>query len=368
MLILGIVSFLLACILFYPIRISQSTKISIKKDKPTSLDELLRLKAHAQIREVDSFENQHIAWQKEIRMIGELQKSTGIGVLPLIDHLINYEKDLQNLKREYENRSATARGASLTLIFMPLLMWLIAISLGVDVAGFLLSPFGIASLLVGLILTALSRFILRKLSQIAISKPKLRLQRTFSAELSALIGFSAIFSFQTTYFGFVMAAMVSILIHYYWHNISKTNNELVRFVRHENQHFQIVVLACLVDSGLSWSQALSKIEDNELNRISKRIELGFSAQAAFLHSIDWMDIGGLISDSIQKGTKLSEDLKSIAAEYRMRAFSFRINHCEKIAGKLVIPVNLLQIPAFILTGLVPLVAPLFLQTLSSFHI
>jgi hypothetical protein len=368
MLTLGLTSFLVMLILLYPIQISGWSQGQNQRAKPADLNDLVRLKTHAQNEAIETFDYAHSPWRLEIEVIERLQRNTGVGVIPLVEHLIECEKDLATLKREYENRSATARGASLTLVYMPALMWTIGVAIGVDVLGFIFTSIGFAVAIVGFSLISLSRLILHKLSNIALTKPGQKIQKTFSNNISALIGFTAIFAFQTNYFGFVVGILAATLIHNFWQFVANQDEELERFIKRDKQHFQILAMACLIDSGLPWTKALSYLDDSDLNLISKRIEMGFSPQEAFAPSDSWQEVGNLISESIQKGTKLADDLKSIATEYKNQSLAYRIQYCEKIAGRLVIPVNLLQIPAFILLGLVPLVAPLFTQTLGSFHI
>jgi hypothetical protein len=96
--------------------------------------------------------------------------------------------------------------------------------------------------------------------------------------------------------------------------------------------------------------------------------MGVSPETAFEYSKNWQEVGSLIGTSIRKGSKLSNELRMLADEYRKHALTFRVQHCEKVAGRLIIPVNLLQLPAFILMGLVPMIGPLILQTLEAFHI
>jgi hypothetical protein len=106
----------------------------------------------------------------------------------------------------------------------------------------------------------------------------------------------------------------------------------------------------------------------QLQAVGRRIEMGVAPETAFDYSTNWQDVGSLIGASIRKGSKISNELRLLANEYRSQALAFRIQHCEKAAGRLIIPVNLLQLPAFILMGLVPMIGPLVMQTLDAFHI
>lgn len=368
MLTIGIYSFLLAIVFLYPIEIPALPQAEHEDKELSVLDELFRLRAHAQISSLENIEYSKISWKGEIKLIKNLQQKTGIGVTPLIDHLIECERDSQTLKREFTTRSATASGASATLAFMPALMWVIGFAIGVDVTGFLISGFGIVILIAGVGLTLGSRLVIRKLSKVALRKPAPTNRQPFSRNLAAGVGFSAVLSFQTTFLGFVFAILAATLIHNLWQIVPNQSIELKNFVICDQQHFELIAISCLMESGFNWTEALSNLQNEELGRIAKRIQMGFTPDAAFANSSDWKEIGNLISQSIQKGTRIAGDLKLIATEYRQQSLNYRIQHCEKIAGRLIIPVNLLQLPAFILLGLTPLVAPLLLQTFETFHI
>ncbi len=365
---LGIVSFVTVVLVMYPIKVIGNSPKILDKSESKTLEELFRLRSFAQIGRIENYPNVIDPWQREISSLKDLQESTGIGVIPLIDHLIDCERDLETLKREFRTRSSTATGASLTLSFMPLLMWLIGISIGVDVFGFLSSWLGIAVLLIGGMLTLISRLLLRRLAFHAVLKPNLKSRKTLSRDAATLVGFVTVISFQTNYFGFVVAVFAAIFIHNFWNLAASQNPDLQTFVIRDQQHFELIAISCLIDAGLTWTTALSNMQNPELLRISERIQMGFTAQSAFTSSSHWQEVGNLIAESMQRGTRIARDLKILASEYRQQSLNYRIQHCERIAGRLIIPVNLLQLPAFILLGLVPIVAPLLMQTLDAFHI
>ncbi len=366
MLIPSLLSFTLVVLFVYPIKIQELSKVARKEDNHPDLEKLILLRA-----DLDYFSTTELAGFKyldQIEIIKNLKRLTGMSTARLVDHLIACERDEQTLIREFENRSATAFGASVTLAVMPLFMWFIGLAIGIDVLGFVLSPAGFVCLVIGLALILISRITMSLVSRRALAKPALTKQITVSANVASFTIFVAVISFVSNFAGFVLAVLLSIYVHNFWHSNITSDYELEKYIKRDYQHFVVHLVAAVIATGLSWTKTLNSIDDEELKIISSRIDMGISPAAAFGSSTNWQDIGELISLSVNKGTSLASELILLADEYRQQNLSYRIKRSEKFAGRLVIPVNLLQLPAFILMGLIPIVGPIFIQTLETFHI
>lgn len=367
-LVASIVAFLVAIIVTYPIQILPASQKANSRDIKSELDLLIALRLAAQSSSIANSVYDFSKWKNELANIQALHHQYGLPVLPLIDYLIACERDDQTLSREFQNRSATAKGASLTLMVMPVLMWTIGVAIGIDLLNFLASVIGLALLGTGFILTFISRTIIGSASKLALTKPSAKSPKSFPAFMAALLTFLAIFAFLTNYLGFLFGTLLSLLVHELWQRIPVRDEKREKYNLEENQHFKIQLLAGMIEAGFPWAKALASIDDLELKVIAKRIDMGVSAALAFELSEDWQRIGGLISLAIEKGSQLSRELRMLSDEYRQSCLLFRIEQCERVAGRLIIPVNLLQLPAFILTGLVPMIGPLLSQTFETFHI
>jgi hypothetical protein len=367
-LIPSLIAFLLGVVWFSPIHLQKLKVNRGKTHNPDELNDLIKLRSAVQISDIKVFDISIPSWAAELKSMVTLNSLTGIAVLPVVDHIIGFERDQLELEREFQKRSATAKGASLTLMVMPVLMWLIAQAIGVNAIGFILSPIGFLVLTAGILLTLLSRLIIRWVSKSATTKPKHNFHKPISENIASMIAFVTIFVLQSTYLGFFCAISLGLLIHWYWQMLPIRDEDLEQYWMHDSQSLKLVFIAGLLETGLPWSRALEHIDDMQLQAVGRRIDMGVAPETAFGYSTNWQDVGSLIGASIRKGSKISNELRLLANEYRSQALAFRIQHCEKAAGRLIIPVNLLQLPAFILMGLVPMIGPLVMQTLDAFHI
>lgn len=368
MTLIAMTIFFILILLQLPLLFTELSKTSKIDTKQVTLDQLIKLRSDCQVSANLNIPKNIPSWRNDLAELKLIHSESGLPLLPIIDHLIQCERDEQNLFREFEQRAATAKTASITLILMPLLMWAIAATIGVDVFGFLKTPAGLLCLLVATGLTILSRFFILKIGRVALQKPTIDRDLNISSSQAATITFISVLILQTTFIGFLIATITSCVVHFAWQNLPMQSVDELEFLIKDKQHFQIVLLSALIETGISWGRALELLRDADLSVLKGRIDMGVSAEKAFKSTVNWQKIGSAISNSIERGTEIANDLRVLADEYRQDAFSYRISRIEKFAGRLVIPVNLLQLPAFMLAGLVPVVAPLVLETLSAFHI
>lgn len=364
--IASVLGFFVVLLSLYPTRELNSV-VTLKSGKKTEMNLLMELRSTIQIQipPLDEFSNS--IYTKQLEEYVRLNKEFGIRLVPLVDYLISCEQDRQKLIRELDTRCSTAIGASTTLFYMPSLMWLIGLALGIDIFGFLTTVAGLAVLGLGVLLTLISRLAISRTKAQAMHFPRYKKIFELKPLNAALITLAAICLFGSSYPSFVVGVMTAILVKEFWNKIPQNNELRLANLRQEKTE-TLTILALLIESGLPWPTALQTLNSQELSGISRRIEMGQSPALAFMQSTHWQDVGELIAKSMIHGTSIAPDLLRLSDEYRRGVLSYRIQRIERFAGRLIIPVNLLQIPAFILVGVVPMIAPMIMQTLEGFHI
>jgi pilus assembly protein TadC len=96
-----------------------------------------------------------------------------------------------------------------------------------------------------------------------------------------------------------------------------------------------------------------------------RLRWGLPAVEAFADGM-WRELAHLVQQVQQLGIKSDSALGNLRLDLNHTHRSRRISRLESLAAKSVIPVSLLQLPAFILIGIVPAVANQFSSLLTTF--
>lgn len=365
MLTISVLVFAILLIAAFPFNFVEQARVQIAKNQD-ELNLLVLLRSQVQMSLPSEDFYLKSIYREQIENYFKLNRDYGISIVPLVEHLVFVEQDNQKLLRELDNRSATATGASTTLLFMPVIMWIVGVAIGLDIFEFLVSVPGLVVVMVGLLLTFSSRWLISISKRQSLKLPKPKKLFELNSTFAALIAFSAIWMFGSNFPGFVIAVLIALVVKDFWVRIPQ-NTAVVRVNSLNDKVEQLKVLALLIDAGLTWQLALKTSSSSELQGIARRIEMGQPPFKAFESSQSWQDVGKLISSSIARGTSIAPDLFRLSDDYRAEVLSYRIQRLEQFSGRLIIPVNLLQIPAFILMGITPMVAPLILQTLEGFH-
>ena len=366
MLAASILAFCLILIWLFPNR-TIARGIKTESELATELSFLILLRSQIQIDLPEDSNNFDSIYKDKIARYLQINKEYGISLIPLIEHLISTEQDRQKIVRELDSRSSTASGASTTLIFMPILMWLISTSLEINVFEFIFTPFGILIMAIGCLLTFVSRVTIDRTKKRALLLPEFKRQVEINPKFAAVITLVTIFLFSSNFAGFVIGVAAATLVNEFWIHIPKHQTLLI--IKQLDEKTELLrILALLIETGITWTVALRACDSPELIKVSHRIEMGQSPAIAFENSEFWQEVGRLIANSVLRGTPVAQDLFRLSDEYRQQVLSYRIERVEQFAGRLIIPVNLLQIPAFILVGIVPMIAPMVIQILEGFHI
>ncbi|MEN9693302.1 MAG: hypothetical protein RLZZ330_946, partial [Actinomycetota bacterium] len=269
------------------------------------------------------------SYRNQIENYFKLNQEFGISINPLIEHLILVEQDKQKLVRELDTRSSTATGASVTLLFMPAIIWILGLAIGIDIFGFLFSAMGIVVFGIGLFLTLLSRWLISRSKRQSLVLPKYKKLFELDSTFAAVITFGAIWLFGSNFQSFVVGVLVALVVKDFWNQIPQ-NIGLIRVNDLDIKVEHLKILALLIEAGLTWPAALKAFSDTELQAISWRIEMGQSPPKAFENSQSWQDVGRLISSSMARGTSIAQDLFRLSDEYRYKVLSYRIQRVERI--------------------------------------
>jgi hypothetical protein len=101
--------------------------------------------------------------------------------------------------------------------------------------------------------------------------------------------------------------------------------------------------------------------------VAQRLEWGVEPNIAFASSHSLLQpISETIQRSSQTGAPIYESLMTQVRLWNETLQTQRIQNVEKVAERLIVPVALLQLPAFFLLGVIPMVAAEILPMLETF--
>jgi tight adherence protein B len=133
-------------------------------------------------------------------------------------------------------------------------------------------------------------------------------------------------------------------------------------------------LATSLDAGLDWFSAISvaaECADGDLKlrlvAIAQRLEWGIEPSAAFAgEDFGLAEISAAISQTHSSGAPISHALFRTASAVSAQSHAGSLKRVEKLASFAVVPVTALQLPAFIVLGLVPVVITQLQPLLTAF--
>jgi Flp pilus assembly protein TadB len=157
----------------------------------------------------------------------------------------------------------------------------------------------------------------------------------------------------------------------FWNQLTSKQSQLLEREIVKARPRVATVLAVAVTAGASWDRAVdlaaseipvAALED--WKAINQRIKWGVPVPQAFSEgSGDWQQIAVVVDQTLRTGAPLAGALFALSNYWQEASYSEQVNQIERKASRMVVLVTLLQLPAFILLGLVPLVAasliPLF---------
>ena len=285
----------------------------------------------------------------------ELERHFGIATRDLL-HWIHARvlADVAEQQR-WEESTAAARTTSLVLLAMPVVFLGVASSLGIPAHEWLFTtPGGWVCLVVGVGLTVAARRLMSRLQptfQVAQTK------RIFDPTKAAVLAGIAVVLFRSDFLGIVTATMTAITVHHWWRSYLLSQRTLSLF--QEQEIFHVVVATHLADSGFSWVEGIEAAIENdsgELEAVLQRLRWGVDPEIALSSSAGvWHEVSKIFGASARHGIAVVDLLRVQTNNWIAALESHRMTVIEKRAAVAVVPVSLLQLPAFIIVGVVPVV-------------
>lgn len=313
--------------------------------------------------------------QQRLSQISMLHSRYGSVSSVLLDAIIEDEQCERELLRRWSAAVAGAHSSSIVLIVMPVLMWLIAQGLGTPAVSWLVdSAAGFACLIAGGLLIGLSRFSLRRLETFALNKRKIRsassARRVLTAEEAANLVFLLALFLKPDVLGIAIALATRGALGRYWSRLpARASAE-----KHSDVSWLCAVLAANLHAGLDWLRSVriaAELDGSrlsaDLNIVAQRLEWGLEPTEAFVGiSVDLDPVLLALAQTRRSGAPITEVLVSRSHAIRIEAHGRGCERVEKLGAAAVVPVAALQLPAFVLLGLVPFVAAQLGPMLSGF--
>jgi Flp pilus assembly protein TadB len=308
--------------------------------------------------------------QRRLSEIGLVVEEFGVSAVLLVQHFKLELEGQHKLKNKFSESMAPARTTAWILLLMPVPILSAASAGGLDVfAWFFESPIGFTTALVGMLLNLASwRFFMRAdLDSQHQVKPRFRLTQDSAALLIFIFGFSI----SPTFFGFLFGIFLSLLIKVFWQRLQPADEIKRREMFKKIRTRAVVELASGLSAGLDWKRSATLVIRNlpdefqaEWNDILQRIAWGIPVPQAFSEGEgNWRQISVVVDQSLRTGAPLSAALLNLADQWQQNYLTDEIVLIEKKSSKFSVGVTLFQLPAFILVGLVPVIAasllPLF---------
>ena len=315
----------------------------------------------------------------ELAALQALQSETGARVEWAVDWLLAREKARKSLVDRYREQSGPARVSSFTLaVFVPGL-WLLTLLGGQPVVGWLLgSPLGYACLLLYALLTWLSRLALRRLERQALSPAtKRKVVSTGRGNRWSAVAVALLPSLLwPNAAGLAVGALAALVVFEAWPRLTSAHAAELEQEREVERGWLTLLLACLLASGVDWLRAVGWIAElaaangATLAAVRQRLTWGVSPAVAFNEAgSEWQAVAASLQQSAVDGAPVARGLLDLSHHWQREARELELARIESVAARTVLPVSLLQLPAFLVGGLLPLVItslqPLFESVLST---
>lgn len=295
----------------------------------------------------------------------------GASGLPFVAALSRRVQEQIELRSRWETAAAAAHSASLMLLILPTALWALAEGLGVHAVSWLIgSAGGWICIAVGLGLTVIARVVLRLLRRTALEpRASSRVVPISSAAASVSAGI-AVLSLKSDAVGMALGVAVGLAVSHVWSRLEWNAGR----VPPRDLSWVSIALATSLDAGLDWFSAISVAAEcvdgdlkSRLVAIAQRLEWGIEPAAAFAgEDVGLAEIGAAISQTHSSGAPISHALFRAASSVSAHSHAAAVKRVEKIASFAVVPVTALQLPAFILLGLLPVVITQLQPLLTAF--
>jgi pilus assembly protein TadC len=161
-------------------------------------------------------------------------------------------------------------------------------------------------------------------------------------------------------FGISIALAARGAVKRYWRRMP----ERIRPETASDVSWLCVALAANLEAGLDWLRSVrivAQLEQialaEELVAVAQRLEWGLDPQDAFLGVAPELEpLAHAIEQTRRSGAPISDVLRSHSNRIRTDVHTSACERVEKLGASAVVPVAALQIPSFVILGLVPFVA------------
>jgi len=314
--------------------------------------------------------------KQRLTMTQRLSEDYGLSAHHLIDHVLLETSQHNKQISVWNEKSAPAVTGSTVLIALPIAMWLLSVGLGVSAISWLFtSGFGWLCLFFGVALTLFARWTLRRTRASALQttktlKSEIRLsplQAGISAGLLVCVVIpSAV--------GAAASILVAVCVSAYWPRLQSQSALQLDSVTLRERPWVCAVISGSLLAGHDWVTAVelgfdasTQPESLQLAGVIRRLRWGVDPELAFAQApLVWRDIAETVGRAHRTGAPISRNLQQVAFQWLQAASEQHILRIERIAGRLIVPVALCQLPAFVLLGVVPLVAAELLPMLHGF--
>jgi hypothetical protein len=356
--------------------IALSAELSIATDFDTALFSVTGMKSESWFAQQDHRANR-------LRQVQKLSRDSGMSGADLMSFIVESERASQSARHTWYEKSAAARTASLLLLVLPLGLWAMAQAVGVDAAGWLFgSDLGRICIAVGALLNVLSRLLIKTIAAPFVKnqdKPhqplsSARSMPSIDANAAAITFAIGAISFLPGVIGLALGVLVFVGTREAWPTLRSGRLHSIDTQIQSERPWVAVVIAANLDSGADWLTAVrvamissSGAIRQELEKIVARLHWGVEPNVAFNSAHELLQpLSQTIQRSSETGSPLHAALLNQASVWTENFNTSRIQKIETVAERLIIPVTLLQLPAFFVLGVVPMVAAEIFPMLETF--
>lgn len=307
---------------------------------------------------------------ERLERLSALSSAIGISALGPVKLLLLAARQEAQLRARWRERSGAAMVSSTLLAILPVGLWLTSGSVGASPIEWLVSsPAGWLALGAFLGLTALSRWFLRRAARSALGGGKAAVPgevgglRPLRSPLAAAVSFIAVWSVRPDGLGFALAALVASGVGQAWRAFPSGQQQALATMAEAERPWLTALLASALAAGLDWRRAVgllaqeAQVDREQLLAVERRLSWGVEPAVAFASAGEqWQEVAVAIAQTMSAGAPVASGLAALSEHWQRELGESAIERVERVAARAVIPVSLLQLPAFIIGGLLPILA------------
>ena len=163
--------------------------------------------------------------------------------------------------------------------------------------------------------------------------------------------------FWTDIRGLVLGIAARLVILWLWQQ-----HERDSLIHANDAAWAAIVLGCILETGLDWLRAVRATADlvepelrDAFERVAQRLEWGIDPLEAFSDVAPELDgICSALITTYRSGAPIAQSLFGISHAGQHQQHARNLERAEKIGALAIVPVAALQLPAFVISGVVPL--------------